>query len=68
MDPSVFNNHLAPTERILWKEDEHEVEEGEKWEEEEEEEEEGKTVSGHPTNSYPYVSSAISGRLKNTQA
>jgi len=32
--------HPAPTERMPWKEDEDEVEEGEEWEEEEE----GKTV------------------------
>ncbi|OCL00282.1 uncharacterized protein K441DRAFT_98299 [Cenococcum geophilum 1.58] len=49
MDPSVFNNHLAPTERIPWKEDEHEVEEGE----EEEEEEEGKTVCWLPNKFLP---------------
>ena len=41
MDPCVFNKHLAPTERMPWKEDEGEVEEVE---EREEEEEEGKTV------------------------
>lgn len=46
MDLFVFYKHLAPTERMSWKEDEDEMEEGE-------ESEEGKTVCWPPNKFLP---------------
>ena len=50
MGPFVFYKHPAPTERMSWKEDEDEMEEGEEWEEEKEE---GKTVCWPPNKFLP---------------